>query len=302
MSATVEDISKTTKEHIEKLIAEAARQAMPPAAGQPPRDISYRHARFPHPIEGPRYTDLFQDINRAKALTRGMIGETHPAISEAHRMASRGGERVTPQDIEYYMNPYRQNVLNRIRDESLRNFNERIMPSIESRFTKHGQHGSLQHRRESERFARDMHNDITDRQNEFLSRAYQQALDTAIGEKKRGVDVASMLPIISSMRQAAQQADIAALMGQGREDLQRDQMARDYAYQEFIRQEAHPMEKLSQLSAIIRGLPYSAAQVVYPSSQFAHNIAQQQQQHLNPAGQAIQALMQIRAANMMGGR
>lgn len=292
MSAAIQDLDKTTKEHIEALIANSARLAREPT-------IPYGQQRFPNPG---RDRDLFQDIDRAKGLTRGMVGETIPAISEAYGMARRGADRVSPEDIEYYMNPYRANVLNRIRDESLRNFNERIMPAIESRFTKHGQHGSLQHRRESERFARDMHNDITDRQNEFLSRAYQQALDTAIGEKKRGVDVASMLPIISSMRQAAQQADISALMNQGREDLQRDQMSRDFAYQEFIRQLADPMEKQSALSAILRGLPYSAAQVVYPSSQFAHNIAQQQQQHLNPAGQAIQALMQMSAARMMGGR
>lgn len=242
------------------------------------------------------------DLAMARQLTRQQMGQAQVPYEQFIGNIQRQGQKLTKPEITEYMNPYLQNVINKIAREGHRTFTEKIQPSLEGKFARLGQHGSLHHRKESQKFARDISQDISERQQEALHRGYLQALETAKGEKERGLESSRLSSIVNSMKQAAMKGEIEDLMALGMTKEQAEQMKLDYDYQEFLRQDAARSEKLAQASAILHGLPYSAAQIAYPQTQLAQNIAAQQQRHLNPFGQIMNIATQLLGAGRAAGR
>lgn len=120
--------------------------------------------------------------------------------------------KTLPQNVDAYMDPYVQNVINRSTDLAMQNYNERIAPTIESQFVRSGTYGSSAHEREANRAARDLTNTIQGNAQAALSGAYSQAGQNFNADASRMGNLAQLSGNLSNM-QAQNQLAAGQQMG-----------------------------------------------------------------------------------------
>lgn len=245
------------------------------------------------PFQGARVAPLNQDLQRAEAL--GRQEELYMPYLNAAQQGYNQASQPFYQNYQNYMNPYQQAVLDRIRTEGLRTFNEGIMPSLSARFIQGGHYGGGIHRGLAERAARDTQQQIGDRQQQALAQGYQQAAQIQASDASRQLDAARRTAELAQLRQAGHLADISALESQGERARGIRQNDLDVGYRDFLRQSEFPWQQLSNLQGSISGVPFSSQ-----AMQYSHTPPEPQ---LNRSGQIGALAGQLYGLNRsLGGR
>jgi len=291
---TVENVPKWMSDYTQGLIARANAAAAEPYI----------------PYEGPRIAGFSPEQEQAYGLTEENLGAYQPYL-EAGAEATAGGLQqatragntnvrgaaqpyldkasgrfVDPGNVEAYMNPYIEHVLNRQTELSGRNLTEKFLPQLQSTFEGAGQYGSRGGAGSMEdvgvRGTRDIMADLQSQQLATLGQAYGQAADIYGSDTSRAAQLAQtaggleqatgQLGILGAnarftgaqqMGQMGEQAsklgmlDAAQLEQIGKSRQGMAQTGLDTAYQDFLEQRNLPMTRAQYMSEIIRGLPPS---------------------------------------------
>lgn len=208
----------------------------------------------PEDYKEPRLADLPLEIGQARQMSRLVVGKYKPYLQQAENLASRSSSPFI-QNYQQYMNPYQQQVVDRIAQEGNRNLTENILPALEAKFVRLGQHGGSRHADLSKRAARDIQSEISANQARALGQGYQQAAQIYNADQARALESAKEMSTLGGLQQAGNLTDIAMLMEQGRYQQQQDQAGKDIAYQDFLRKQNYPWEMLQNLSGILHGIP-----------------------------------------------
>jgi hypothetical protein len=268
-------------EHERKMYAEMMAQA----------DAIRKAPNVPYPADQ-RIAPFPQELKDAQERTNLGVG----AESGLLRRAEAGiGTGVQPfhENYQQYMNPYQDAVIRRMSDEGARNFRENILPALDARFLRLGQHGSARHAGLSERAARDFQNELMGNQQKALSSGYQQAGQMYNAQQLRELEGANQMSNLATTKQGNRFSDIAALEAIGKYKQQQDQSMLDTRYQEWLRQREAPKEALQFQSAMMHGMPSQGV-----NQSFYQTPAPQQ---MNMAGQFGPLAMGLLGARMMGG-
>lgn len=213
-------------------------------------------SKNPEPYREQRLADLPPEIQNARGLS-GQVNSFAPYLRNAEQMVSRSQTPFTDR-YQQYMNPYMQQVVNRIAEEGNRNLKENILPALEAKFVRQGTYGGSRHADLAKRAARDVQNEISGNQARALAQGYQQAAQIFNADQARGLESAREMGALGGLNQAGRLADIAMLMDQGRYHQQQEQAQRDLAYQDFLRRQNYPWEMLQNQAAIAHGMPLPA--------------------------------------------
>lgn len=231
---------------------------LPPFLQQPYRTMvegAERYGAAPYQqYQDERIAEIPEELQMAHDLARAGLGEEMPMLQEAGNQARRAFEPFY-QNAEQYMNPYNRNVVSQIAEEGNRNFNENVLPALEARFIRLGQHGSTKHRDLSLRAARDLQHEILNRQQQALASGYQQAGQMYNAQQARQIEGAGQLGSLAGSRQGARFGDIAGLENVGRYRQQQQQASNDIRYQNWLREQEHPMYRMQQQAGIMQGVP-----------------------------------------------
>jgi len=203
--------------------------------------------------------------NELRAAQAGAINgmERESPLFASAEAAARNGARSFNQNYQEYMNPYQQTVLRQLADEGNRNFQESILPALEARFIKLGQHGSSKHTDLKLRAARDFQRELLGKQQQALAMGYQQASQAHNAQQGRELESASQLSNIGVGKQASRFSDLGALENVGRYKQQQEQSILDAQYQEFLRQINHPQDRLAAQVANMHGMPHQGVNQAY---------------------------------------
>lgn len=150
------------------------------------------------------------------------------ALDAAQPWMQRAGA-TSVADINSYMNPYTEQVVNRIGELGARNLSENLMPAITSKYINAGQLGFGSRSgggtpsgmmTDTARAVRDVNADILAQQSSALQQGYTQAANLAQGDLSRYQGIGSTMGNLGQGQQqialsgAGQLADIAAQRGQ----------------------------------------------------------------------------------------
>lgn len=166
----------------------------------------------------PQYTQALSTINAGV--------DTNP-LNVAQPYLAQAGQRAT--DVSAYMNPYTQQVVDRIGELGARNLSEKIMPAITGRYINAGQLGfggrdgaagtPSGMMTDTARAVRDVSADILAQQAQALQGGYTQAQGAAQADLARQATLASTAGNLGSAQQQAlleaaqQQAGIGTNLG-----------------------------------------------------------------------------------------
>jgi hypothetical protein len=240
---------------------------------------------------GPRVAGFTPDTQNAFNVTRQAAGSYMGPLSQALGLTEQAGsqgasglaqatpylnqaaQNFTGDNVQQYMNPYVQNVIDRSALEANRNYNENILPTLNNKFTASGQYGSSAMAREANRAARDLTEGVQSQSQAALANAYSQAGQLFNTDQTRQLGVGQTVGQLAGQQQGAmlesgkqlgalgqmqQQLGLqgaAALDTIGQEQQGLNQKNLDTAYQDFLNQTNYPRQTIDWMSSIIRGLP-----------------------------------------------
>lgn len=281
-------------------------------------------AAEPYPTyQGARITPFSQDQNDAFGMVRDSMGAYNPALNNgisavntAAGMSPFGAGQGTlnaasginamgqaapwmnaagqsaPGMVGAYMNPYQDQVVNRIGELAGRNLSENLMPAIGDQFTRAGQFGSSRMQEATGKALRDTQESALAAQGNLLNQGYGQAMDafqkdasryanvgqtmgslantqqgnlanigqvqgnlTSMGQKN-AIDAGNTLGSLANMGQGMNLRDAAALEGVGQTQQGQQQKNLDLAYADFLQERDYPKTQLNFMNSMLRGIPY----------------------------------------------
>ena len=210
------------------------------------------------PYEHERIAPLPLEIRRAIEMA-GQGDLYKPGLDEAYNLIQQISRQKFPQHHKEYINPYQEQVIRNMENESMRTFNENILPALENKFVRLGQHGGKSHREMVRRATSDLQNELADRRQRLMHAGYESAHHAYTTDLDRKRAAAKELADLGITRQAAHLTDIGALQSAGSIKQKMAQLDRDIRYQNYLHEMSKPYHGLAAWSAAIHGLPFSSA-------------------------------------------
>ncbi len=220
----------------------------------------------------PYYPQLYE---QAQGAIQGGLGQN---VSGTIAPYLQRGTASPVENIQQYMNPYQEQVVNNIGRLGSRNLTENILPNVQNRFVGAGQYGSTQQQNLTNRAIRDTQEAVSQAQANALHGGYNTALQTSIGQQGRSLEAgqlagatagrdierqmlgAEALQNLAGTRQAQSLRNVGVLGQLGGQQQQQAQNAANVAYQEFQNQRNYPFFQTARLNEIARGLPVNTQQ------------------------------------------
>jgi len=197
-------------------------------------------ANRPMPLyQGPRVAEFTGLQQQAFEQTPQAAQAYQPYLQQASQSAAD----VTQQ----FMNPYTENVVNRIGQLGTRTLKEQILPGLESEMIRAGQFGGTRQAELTGRAIRDAMEGISAQQSQALERGFGQAQSAAQSELARQ----------GGLAQTAQQlglTGVGALQQAGGMQQGQTQRNLDVAYQDFLQQQNYPQEQNKALIGALQGV------------------------------------------------
>jgi hypothetical protein len=215
-------------------------------------DVYRRFGTFPYAGPGPRGSAGMQ----AQELAQDR-GTWAPHIQSAVEGIGRA-TTAFPESREAYMNPYQREVVDRIGELGNRNLQERLLPALEAKFIRQGQHGGSRHAQLATQLARDVNAETLGQQRQALQEGYKQSADIHQADRMHQLEGARLSSALAQSVQAGRMTDLQALRQQ--EELEHDflQKTRDYQQWQDAQTHQNQFERLNQWSSLLRGVPYSS--------------------------------------------
>jgi hypothetical protein len=218
-------------------------------------------------------------LNAATQATQGAINAPG-GLATAQPFLTQAGQ-TSVSNIGQYMNPYTEQVVNRIGELGTRNLTENIMPQIEGRYIQAGQLGyggrggmgtPSGMMTDTARALRDTSADILGKQTEALRAGYGEAATLAGTDLSRqaglattagslgGQDLSRQLAGAGQLGELGAQAQNLGLTGAGALQqvgaTQQGQAQKnlDVAYSDFLRQQGYPQEQINAMLQTFGGV------------------------------------------------
>jgi hypothetical protein len=240
------------------------------------------------PYGGPRIAGFSPDQLAAFDATRTAAGSFQPQMNAATQSATQAAgmsptgaaqpyfnqaSQTTPGVISDYMNPYTENVTNRMGDLAARQISEKILPQLGDQFIRAGQYGSTRQQELANRGVRDVSENLASQIGTQLASGYTTAGQQAQADLQRQASIGQAAGQLAGteMTGLGNLAGVQAGLGQkeqalglqsagaletiGGEQQSQAQKNLDLAYQDFQRQTQYPKDQLSWLNEQVRGLP-----------------------------------------------
>ena len=175
-------------------------------------------------------------------------------------------------DVTDYMNPYEEQVMDRMATRSARNLSENLLPAVSDSFIRAGQFGSSRMGDFGSRALRDEQESLQNAQANLMNTGYQQAIANNTADLNRQADLGqtiasiqqsdvarqmgalSDLSNLGAQRQALGYTDTAALEAAGAGQQAQLQRELSVAEKQFLDQQNFPRDQADFLSSQIRGL------------------------------------------------
>lgn len=248
------------------------------------------------PYGGPRIAGFNADQNAAFGAVRAGQGAESGIINGAATDATQAGRNAgalvaaSPwlaragqagyDTYENYMDPYVNDVVDRIGDLGARNLTEKFTPAINADFIRAGQYGSTGMINEFGKAIRDVSEGVSAEQNKALSQGFNSSMEYAAGDANRfgqigqtagnmsnmdtesAIGGAKAAGALGTLAQDARYKDADALGAVGNSQQQLTQSNLDLAFKDFQTQTNYQGDQLSWLNNLVKGfeMPISSTE------------------------------------------
>jgi len=189
---------------------------------------------------GAKYVGATGLQNQAFQNVAQNVGNYQPYLNQA---ASLTGQAAQGPNVNQFMNPYTQDVVNQIGVLGRRNIQENLAPQATAGAVGTGQFGSQRGAQVLGNTLRDAATNITAQQQQALQQGYAQALQAAQNQQQLGLSAGAQMGNLAGQQQNLGLQDVNALSTLGAQQQQIGQ-----------NQQLFPLQALTAESGILKGL------------------------------------------------
>ena len=222
------------------------------------------------PYGGQRIADTSQDLLTSEDMVRDIAGAGLPGLDAAMGRVGQSLDytprQFTGEEVDKYMSPYMDAVVARQKagatEDYLASMPQGAAQAISAGAFGGSRQGVQQGIAQSKYLDRLADIEATGRQKAFdqAASAFQADRAADFQAEQLGLGAAGQLANLSE-RARAGDVDAARMLEQiGKAQMGRDQASLDMGYQDFLRQQAYPAEKLGLFSSVLRGIPVTPSQ------------------------------------------
>ena len=217
------------------------------------------------PYSGQRLADTSQDLLTSEQQVRDIVGAGLPGLDKAMGRVEQSLDfqprQFTGEEVDKYMSPYMDAVVARQKagatEDYLASLPKGAAQAISAGAFGGSRQGVQQGIAQSKYLDRLADIEATGRQKAFdqATSAFQADRAADVDAQRLGLGAAGQLAGLAT-RARAGDIEAARLMESiGKAQMARDQASLDMGYQDFLRQQGYPAEKLGLFSSILRGIP-----------------------------------------------
>jgi len=233
------------------------------------------------PYGGQRLAPLTTEQQAGRQLAFQGAQAFQPDLQQARGLTSLAVSPITGQDINYYMNPFQQQVTSNVLDEMRRRSDIEGQRTADAAVRAGAFGGSRFGVQEAERM-RNLRDQQSRTAADLARQNYQQALGAAQSQRAQQLAGGSQFSNLAGQQMNLQRQGIAGLSQAGLQGQQQQQRGMDIAYQDFLRQQQFPYTQAATLGNLLSGVP--AAQMTTAYSQAPGPSMAQQLAGLGMAG------------------
>ena len=170
-----------------------------------------------------------------------------PAMTSALEAGQAGAAPIKAADISAFYNPYEQDVVNRMAEQSTLNVQRQMLPQLRAAFGGTGAFGSQRYAGAIGQALGDVQANLLGEQSKYRAAGYQGALDAALRQRGLQTQAAQALGGVGAQQQAAATSGLKTLADLG---------AQQQAYEQA--QIEAPTVRAQNVAQLLRGYTYPA--------------------------------------------
>ena len=229
------------------------------------------------PYEGPQVAAFTPEQEQAFEGISGLVGQGEQYFDPATRLAASSAIAPRAGEVQQYMSPYMQNVVDIQQREAQRQANVAAQQLGAQAVGAGAYGGSRQAILEAEQ-KRNLQQQLGDIQARGLAAAYEDAQRRIAEQRGRELAASGQFMQLGQLAPAQQQRELTALEAVGAQRQAQSQRGLDIARSEFEREQLFPEQTLQQYQSVIRGFPltpttYTTRETTTPAPSYLQQAA-----------------------------
>ena len=209
------------------------------------------------PYQGPTMAEFTPEQQQAFTGIAGLQGTQAPKFAEAEQLTRQAATAIGSEDIEQFMNPYQQAVVDIEKREAQKQFEQKTLPSIRAAQVAQGSFGGTRGSLLEAQTLEGQNRLLSDIQSRGSKQAYEQALQMAQAQKAREGQAGAQLAVMAPQAFKAQLGELGAVQTVGEEKQRQAQTALNEAYKQFLDERQFPQQSLAQYQGVVQAQPAS---------------------------------------------
>jgi hypothetical protein len=227
--------------------------------------------------EGPQIAEFTPEQEKAFAGIEGMVGAGQQYFDPATRLAASSALAPGSKEVQQYMSPYMQNVVDIQQREAKRQADVAAQQIGAQAVGAGGFGGSRQAILEAEQ-QRNLQTQLGDIQARGLAAAYEDAQARLAAQRQRELAASGQFATLGQVAPQQQIKELTALEAIGAQRQAQQQQALDIAKSQFEQEQLFPEQTLQQYQSVIRGFPlapntYTTRQTTTPAPSYLQQAA-----------------------------
>jgi hypothetical protein len=192
---------------------------------------------------------------------QSLQGTQAPKFAEAEALTRGTAARVTPDEVQEYMNPYQQAVVDIEKREAEKQYQSTVVPQLAAQAAAAGSFGGSR-QGILEGMASEANQRLqADIQAKGSAQAYQDAMANINQQRQREGAAAGQLAQLAPAGFAAQAQELGAIGKVGDAKQQQQQLALDEAYKQYMQEQQFPSESLKEYQSYVQSFPNIPTQI-----------------------------------------
>ena len=248
-AVTTQELPKQVAPYYEKLLKEAEalyKQKM--EAGAPT-------------YEGKTIAGFTPEQEQLFTGLQSLQGTQAPKFAEAEALTRGTAQKITPDEVQEYMNPYQQAVVDIEKREAQKQYESTVVPQLAAQAAATGGFGGSRQAILEGMASEANQRLLGDIQAKGSAQAYQDAMTNIQQQRQREGAAGAQLATMAPAGFQAQAQELGAIGKVGDVKQQQAQLALDEAYKQYMQEQQFPSESLKEYQSYVQSFPNIATQI-----------------------------------------
>ena len=205
---------------------------------------------------------------------QGLQGTQAPKFAEAEALTRGTAQKITPDEVQEYMNPYQQAVVDIEKREAQKQYESTVVPQLAAQAAATGGFGGSRQAILEGMASEANQRLLGDIQAKGSAQAYQDAMSNIAAQRQREGAAGAQLATMAPAGFAAQAQELGAIGKVGDVKQQQAQLALDEAYKQYMQEQQFPSESLKEYQSYVQSFPNIPTQITRQPAQQGPGLAQ----------------------------